>query len=179
MHIKKHLVCLLSAFCFVNEALQKGVISSPLCSVFRMRRSRTVQTLFTKGGGDSSIWMRFVNTMLGVCVHMHFVILLYFWVFFSALLQATNMRSNGSSVQHEREPKENKVRSMASQLQAKFENKNSYTFQKTQVKHHNMSDVVQCFCCCVANLSIQAYIVLKVILGNLNIWYIFSSVLDV
>uniref|UniRef100_A0A3B5LVK8 F-actin monooxygenase n=1 Tax=Xiphophorus couchianus TaxID=32473 RepID=A0A3B5LVK8_9TELE len=56
--------------------------------------------------------------------------LCYFTVFlsvFSALLQATNMRSNGSSVQHEREPKENKVRSMASQLQAKFESKNSYT----------------------------------------------------
>ncbi|XP_032416486.1 F-actin-monooxygenase MICAL2 isoform X5 [Xiphophorus hellerii] len=51
---------------------------------------------------------------------------------FFYLEEATNMRSNGSSVQHEREPKENKVRSMASQLQAKFESKNSYTFQKTQ-----------------------------------------------
>ncbi|XP_043955628.1 F-actin-monooxygenase MICAL2 isoform X6 [Gambusia affinis] len=51
---------------------------------------------------------------------------------FFYLDEATNMRSNGSSVQHEREPKENKVRSMASQLQAKFENKNNYTFQKTQ-----------------------------------------------
>lgn len=58
---------------------------------------------------------------------------------------------------------------MASQLQAKFESKNSYTFQKTQVKHPNMSDVVQCFCCCVTNLSIQEYTVLKFILGNLNI----------
>lgn len=28
MHIKMHLVRLLSAFCFVNEALQKGVIFS-------------------------------------------------------------------------------------------------------------------------------------------------------
>ncbi|XP_043955636.1 F-actin-monooxygenase MICAL2 isoform X7 [Gambusia affinis] len=53
---------------------------------------------------------------------------------FFYLDEATNMRSNGSSVQHEREPKENKVRSMASQLQAKFENKNNYTFQKTQKK---------------------------------------------
>ncbi|XP_017159664.1 protein-methionine sulfoxide oxidase MICAL2 isoform X5 [Poecilia reticulata] len=51
---------------------------------------------------------------------------------FFYLEEATNMRSNGSSVQHEREPKENKVRSMASQLQAKFENKSSYTFQKAQ-----------------------------------------------
>ncbi|XP_014843087.1 PREDICTED: protein-methionine sulfoxide oxidase MICAL2-like isoform X5 [Poecilia mexicana] len=51
---------------------------------------------------------------------------------FFYLEEATNMRSNGSSLQHEREPKENKVRSMASQLQAKFENKSSYTFQKTQ-----------------------------------------------
>ncbi|XP_014888740.1 protein-methionine sulfoxide oxidase MICAL2 isoform X5 [Poecilia latipinna] len=51
---------------------------------------------------------------------------------FFYLEEATNMRSNGSSVQHEREPKENKVRSMASQLQAKFENKSSYMFQKTQ-----------------------------------------------
>ncbi|XP_054892689.1 F-actin-monooxygenase MICAL2 isoform X4 [Poeciliopsis prolifica] len=51
---------------------------------------------------------------------------------FFHLEEATNIRSNGSSDQHEREPKENKVRSMASQLQAKFENKNSYTFQKTQ-----------------------------------------------
>ncbi|KAM4744975.1 F-actin-monooxygenase MICAL2 isoform 2-T2 [Anableps anableps] len=51
---------------------------------------------------------------------------------FFYLEEATNMPSNGSSVEHEREPKENKVRSMASQLQAKFENKNSYTIQKTQ-----------------------------------------------
>lgn len=46
--------------------------------------------------------------------------------------EATNMQSNSSSLRHGREPKENKVRSMASQLQAKFENKSNYTIHKTQ-----------------------------------------------
>ncbi|MED6232265.1 Protein-methionine sulfoxide oxidase mical2b [Ataeniobius toweri] len=51
---------------------------------------------------------------------------------FFYLEEATNHSSNSVSVQHERDPKENKVRSMASQLQAKFESKNSYMDHKTQ-----------------------------------------------
>ncbi|XP_043955653.1 F-actin-monooxygenase MICAL2 isoform X9 [Gambusia affinis] len=69
---------------------------------------------------------------------------------FFYLDEATNMRSNGSSVQHEREPKENKVRSMASQLQAKFENKNNYTFQKTQggsVRRTFSQSADKCYSC--------------------------------
>ncbi|KAK5620409.1 hypothetical protein CRENBAI_024446 [Crenichthys baileyi] len=51
---------------------------------------------------------------------------------FFYLAEATNHSSNSVSMQHERDPKENKVRSMASQLQAKFESKNSYMDHKTQ-----------------------------------------------
>ncbi|XP_018543087.1 F-actin-monooxygenase mical2b isoform X1 [Lates calcarifer] len=51
---------------------------------------------------------------------------------FCYLEEATNLSSNGSSVREEREPKENKVRSMATQLLAKFESSPSYTVRKTQ-----------------------------------------------
>uniref|UniRef100_A0A8D3BJ74 F-actin monooxygenase n=1 Tax=Scophthalmus maximus TaxID=52904 RepID=A0A8D3BJ74_SCOMX len=44
---------------------------------------------------------------------------------FAGLGTATNLSSNGSSVREGRDPKENKVRSMATQLLAKFENKPS------------------------------------------------------
>uniref|UniRef100_A0A4W6G0F8 F-actin monooxygenase n=1 Tax=Lates calcarifer TaxID=8187 RepID=A0A4W6G0F8_LATCA len=55
-------------------------------------------------------------------------ILLYSSVLHYILLHsATNLSSNGSSVREEREPKENKVRSMATQLLAKFESSPSYT----------------------------------------------------
>ncbi|CAK6954770.1 F-actin-monooxygenase MICAL2 [Scomber scombrus] len=50
--------------------------------------------------------------------------------FCSYLEEATNLSSNGSPVQEGQEPKENKVRSMASQLQAKFESTPSYTVRK-------------------------------------------------
>uniref|UniRef100_A0A7N9AKB4 F-actin monooxygenase n=1 Tax=Mastacembelus armatus TaxID=205130 RepID=A0A7N9AKB4_9TELE len=46
---------------------------------------------------------------------------------------ATNLSSNGSSVREGRDPKENKVRSMATQLLAKFESTPSYAVRKTQV----------------------------------------------
>ncbi|XP_038154616.1 F-actin-monooxygenase MICAL2 isoform X2 [Cyprinodon tularosa] len=52
---------------------------------------------------------------------------------FFYLEEATNNSTLSSLVQQERDPKENKVRSMASQLQAKFENKNSYSTHKTQL----------------------------------------------
>ncbi|XP_074473547.1 F-actin-monooxygenase mical2b isoform X3 [Sebastes fasciatus] len=52
--------------------------------------------------------------------------------FCSYLEEATNLSSNGSAVREDREPKENKVRSMASQLLAKFESTPSYTARKTQ-----------------------------------------------
>ncbi|XP_075878793.1 F-actin-monooxygenase mical2b isoform X2 [Nelusetta ayraudi] len=52
--------------------------------------------------------------------------------FCSYLEEATNLSSNGSSPRESQEPKENKVRSMASQLLAKFENKQSHTIRKTQ-----------------------------------------------
>ncbi|XP_070687650.1 F-actin-monooxygenase MICAL2 isoform X2 [Pempheris klunzingeri] len=52
--------------------------------------------------------------------------------FCSYLEEATNLSSNGSSVQEGREPKENKVRSMATQLLAKFESTPNYTIRKTQ-----------------------------------------------
>ncbi|XP_074473589.1 F-actin-monooxygenase MICAL2 isoform X6 [Sebastes fasciatus] len=54
--------------------------------------------------------------------------------FCSYLEEATNLSSNGSAVREDREPKENKVRSMASQLLAKFESTPSYTARKTQKK---------------------------------------------
>ncbi|XP_039993511.1 F-actin-monooxygenase MICAL2 isoform X5 [Xiphias gladius] len=51
---------------------------------------------------------------------------------FCYLEEATNLSSNGSSVLEGRDPKENKVRSMATQLLAKFESTPSYTVRKTQ-----------------------------------------------
>ncbi|XP_042344514.1 F-actin-monooxygenase MICAL2 isoform X5 [Plectropomus leopardus] len=51
---------------------------------------------------------------------------------FCYLEEATNVSSNGSAVREDREPKENKVRSMATQLLAKFESTPSYTMRKTQ-----------------------------------------------
>lgn len=51
--------------------------------------------------------------------------------FCSYLEEATNLSSNGSTVRESREPKENKVRSMASQLQAKFESSPT-TIRRTQ-----------------------------------------------
>ncbi|XP_039993503.1 F-actin-monooxygenase MICAL2 isoform X4 [Xiphias gladius] len=53
---------------------------------------------------------------------------------FCYLEEATNLSSNGSSVLEGRDPKENKVRSMATQLLAKFESTPSYTVRKTQKK---------------------------------------------
>ncbi|XP_051235683.1 F-actin-monooxygenase mical2b isoform X4 [Dicentrarchus labrax] len=52
--------------------------------------------------------------------------------FCSYLEEATNLSSNGSTARESREPKENKVRSMATQLLAKFENTPSYSVRKTQ-----------------------------------------------
>nr|XP_046243393.1 F-actin-monooxygenase MICAL2 isoform X3 [Scatophagus argus] len=52
--------------------------------------------------------------------------------FCSYLEEATNLSSNGSSLREDREPRENKVRSMATQLLAKFENTPSYNVRKTQ-----------------------------------------------
>ncbi|XP_049460112.1 F-actin-monooxygenase mical2b isoform X3 [Epinephelus fuscoguttatus] len=54
--------------------------------------------------------------------------------FCSYLEEATNLSSNGSAVREDREPKENKVRSMATQLLAKFESTPSYTVRRTQKK---------------------------------------------
>ncbi|XP_039466496.1 F-actin-monooxygenase MICAL2 isoform X5 [Oreochromis aureus] len=53
---------------------------------------------------------------------------------FCYLEEATNLASNGSTVRDRPDPKENKVRSMATQLLAKFENKPNYTIRKTQKK---------------------------------------------
>ncbi|XP_078104627.1 F-actin-monooxygenase MICAL2 isoform X1 [Sander vitreus] len=52
--------------------------------------------------------------------------------FCSYLEEATNLSSNGSAVRDDREPKENKVRSMATQLLAKFESTPTSTIRKTQ-----------------------------------------------
>ncbi|XP_054464427.1 F-actin-monooxygenase MICAL2 isoform X2 [Anoplopoma fimbria] len=52
--------------------------------------------------------------------------------FCSYLEEATNLSSNGSAVRESPEPRENKVRSMASQLLAKFESSPSYTVRRTQ-----------------------------------------------
>ncbi|KAF1392838.1 hypothetical protein PFLUV_G00032200 [Perca fluviatilis] len=52
--------------------------------------------------------------------------------FCSYLEEATNLSSNGSAVRDDQEPKENKVRSMATQLLAKFESTPSSTIRKTQ-----------------------------------------------
>ncbi|XP_040914984.1 F-actin-monooxygenase MICAL2 isoform X2 [Toxotes jaculatrix] len=51
---------------------------------------------------------------------------------FCYLEEATNLSSNGSSVREGQDPKENKVRSMATQLLAKFESTPNYTIRKTQ-----------------------------------------------
>ncbi|XP_035010810.1 F-actin-monooxygenase MICAL2 isoform X3 [Hippoglossus stenolepis] len=48
--------------------------------------------------------------------------------------EATNLSSNGSSVREGQEPKENKVRSISTQLLAKFENKPSHAVRRTQKK---------------------------------------------
>ncbi|XP_030579797.1 F-actin-monooxygenase MICAL2 isoform X2 [Archocentrus centrarchus] len=53
---------------------------------------------------------------------------------FCYLEEATNLSSNGSSIRDRLDPKENKVRSMATQLLAKFENTPNYTVRKTQKK---------------------------------------------
>ncbi|XP_070821164.1 F-actin-monooxygenase mical2b isoform X2 [Chaetodon trifascialis] len=52
--------------------------------------------------------------------------------FCSYLEEATNLSSNGPSVREAREPKENKVRSMATQLLAKFESTPSYITRRPQ-----------------------------------------------
>ncbi|XP_010789820.1 protein-methionine sulfoxide oxidase MICAL2 isoform X5 [Notothenia coriiceps] len=54
--------------------------------------------------------------------------------FCSYLEEATNLSSNGSPVQDDQEPKENKVRSISTQLLAKFESspRPSYSIRKTQ-----------------------------------------------
>ncbi|XP_031701994.1 F-actin-monooxygenase MICAL2 isoform X4 [Anarrhichthys ocellatus] len=54
--------------------------------------------------------------------------------FCSYLEEATNLSSNGSAVQEDREPKENRVRSMATQLLAKFESTQSHTVRRKQKK---------------------------------------------
>ncbi|XP_062241190.1 F-actin-monooxygenase mical2b isoform X4 [Platichthys flesus] len=46
--------------------------------------------------------------------------------------EATNLSSNGSSVREGQEPRENKVRSISTQLLAKFENKPSHAVRRTQ-----------------------------------------------
>ncbi|XP_038154618.1 F-actin-monooxygenase MICAL2 isoform X4 [Cyprinodon tularosa] len=69
---------------------------------------------------------------------------------FFYLEEATNNSTLSSLVQQERDPKENKVRSMASQLQAKFENKNSYSTHKTQgssIKRTFSQSVDKCHMC--------------------------------
>uniref|UniRef100_A0A3B4G3Z8 F-actin monooxygenase n=1 Tax=Pundamilia nyererei TaxID=303518 RepID=A0A3B4G3Z8_9CICH len=58
--------------------------------------------------------------------------LLYYSVLLVIATEATNLASNGSTVRDRPDPKENKVRSMATQLLAKFENKPNYTIRKTQ-----------------------------------------------
>ncbi|KAL6113081.1 mical2 [Pungitius sinensis] len=52
--------------------------------------------------------------------------------FCSYLEEATNLSSNGPAVQEEGGPKENKVRSMATQLLAKFESTPKYSVRRTQ-----------------------------------------------
>ncbi|XP_068168291.1 F-actin-monooxygenase MICAL2 isoform X6 [Antennarius striatus] len=54
--------------------------------------------------------------------------------FCSYLEEATNLSGNSALLREDREPKENKVRSMASQLLAKFEGTPSYPVRRTQRK---------------------------------------------
>uniref|UniRef100_A0A8C4I4T2 F-actin monooxygenase n=1 Tax=Dicentrarchus labrax TaxID=13489 RepID=A0A8C4I4T2_DICLA len=80
--------------------------------LFRMKRSQTVQIQFTKGGGNSAvIWKRFVVKLRTCVKHNHY--------FKNTVIVGSSRES--------REPKENKVRSMATQLLAKFENTPSYS----------------------------------------------------
>ncbi|XP_045889364.1 F-actin-monooxygenase MICAL2 isoform X4 [Micropterus dolomieu] len=62
--------------------------------------------------------------------------------FCSYLEEATNLSSNGPSVPEGKEPKENKVRSMATQLLAKFESTPSYTVRKTQSDYEKSSPLL-------------------------------------
>ncbi|XP_037345894.2 F-actin-monooxygenase MICAL2 isoform X1 [Pungitius pungitius] len=54
--------------------------------------------------------------------------------FCSYLEEATNLSSNGPAVQEEGGPKENRVRSMANQLLAKFESTPNYSVRRTQLE---------------------------------------------
>ncbi|XP_029316338.1 LOW QUALITY PROTEIN: F-actin-monooxygenase MICAL2 [Cottoperca gobio] len=64
--------------------------------------------------------------------------------FCSYLEEATNLSSNGSAVRDDREPKENKVRSISTQLLAKFESTPNFSVRKTQ-SHCETSSSLQTF----------------------------------
>ncbi|XP_040053318.2 F-actin-monooxygenase MICAL2 isoform X2 [Gasterosteus aculeatus] len=61
----------------------------------------------------------------------------------SYLEEATNLSSNGSAVREERGPKENRVRSMATQLLAKFESTPNYTVRRTQPESQHPFSLVK------------------------------------
>lgn len=65
-----------------------------------------------------------------------------FLAFFS---KATNLSSNSTLIGESQEPEENKVRSMAKQLLAKFENKPNYTLRRTQVWNESFCSVYSDF----------------------------------
>lgn len=94
----------------------------------RMKRNQKAWTLFTRESGNFT-WRRFVDDII---THNNPLKMLERFII-CCLSQATNLSSNGSLVQDPREPKENRVRSMATQLLAKFESTPSHSVQNSQV----------------------------------------------
>lgn len=121
-------------FMFTKEVAIETLKSAfALCSYTnRMKRNPKAWILFIRESG-SFTWRRFAPDIL---IYSNLICLspvemcncLCF-----GLSQATNLSSNGSLPRDTREPKENKVRSMATQLLAKFESTPRYTVQNSQV----------------------------------------------
>lgn len=105
-----------------------------LCSYTnRMNRNPKAWILFIRESG-SFTWRRFAPDILIICVlPVEMCNCLCF-----GLSQATNLSSNGSLPRDTREPTENKVRSMATQLLAKFESTPRYTVRNSQVNLKNI-----------------------------------------
>lgn len=97
----------------------------------RMKRNQKAWTLFIRESGNFT-WRRFVDDKITYCLLS--LKMLEGIVIFSVSHQATNLSSNGSLLKDTREPKENRVRSMATQLLAKFESTPGYTVRNSRVK---------------------------------------------
>uniref|UniRef100_A0A8C9XCB8 F-actin monooxygenase n=1 Tax=Sander lucioperca TaxID=283035 RepID=A0A8C9XCB8_SANLU len=106
-----------------DQELDKTRMITYLSKFYELFRGTPLPIQFTKGGGSSAVtWRRFV-IKLPTC---------NFKLIFLTNKPVEIVGSCLFSVSHDREPKENKVRSMATQLLAKFESTPSSTIRKTQ-----------------------------------------------